>query len=1206
MNRHGLTQIYTEIKTVFGEANSVNQCLKKQCKSVSNKNRYQGKISIGTVFAIGGGLAGAALGGAFLGPVLGMTGGQLGGFLGMMGGSILGNTLFPAEHENIWPAADNYPIQKSSQGPPVDKIYGTVKKAGHVIWEGDLNPYAIEESSGGKGGDDSVTTGYGYRQSFLLDLGEGPGEILKIWANSDQIYPLNVFLHHHHSSVPAPDITIFEGDDNEGVKDLTGLDYGEWPHNILVFFNQYDLGGSNIKPNFTFEVGKKLDSYFVGYYTTWDFHCVVKANTDSEIITDFSDDGIWGYEASRECKDIFQLDDGRLLVTTDVGVIVMLNLDGSIDTTWGDNGVYNKGSYPNTEWRKILQDNDENFHCFGSSNDGSIWPYHKISADGELIVARNNSSDDFFHAYYDVIWSDETKSRIICVGDSENVGYLIVGNMMALDPVSGDIDITWAGNLGIPGFAFFGSGTIYKIVNVGDGYVILHNPIWDNNDYTLTKLKYSGLECDDTFGDLGYAKAGYPPPDQCGLVYDGTYIYSMAWKPNGHTYLPTWWFRKWDSLGNIVISKDIDDPSSWVYSMMQIIDDNIYVGSTGNSPANNNIEKWDKDFEFISGFDLSGFTLPRVIIPDTSEAVDVSFASMAHDLIENNRYGACKSVKMDHASFAAMESYCLENGFVGSLVINEQKPWRDWLDIICAHFGGWYTERAGLIYLGAYRDETAVFDLSIANTDFVIDEDNPKPPIHIKERDESETFNRIKVCWTDRDNDYASAVTIAQDESDQRRTGTVREKTFNLPGLMTKELATKMAYRLLFESMYRFKIYSFIITYKNMLIEAGDVGTISDGDKIISQMVRILAIDEEINGRGLACVAIEDAAELYPEINFNSQSSLRPVTEDITIEDSDIYFRESDIANELYLSIVPGGAYINGWYIYKSYDDITYSLIGRCTISGLTGGSANSGGTIQSNLPAHGSITWSPDESVLVSIGTITDLHTDISEIQFWNDLRLARIGDEIIAFRDAVETAVAGIWQISCLRRGLFGTEPVAHYSGETFCTLDVNFTYKLSDSDIGKTVYFKALGFYGDYTQIISDIDGQSVSIEGLYKRPAAASLLRLTADELDGGSGQYSGDSFTLYWNLGSRVSGFNYGDWLNLPWNNYIADPELQAIVLKFENEAGVAIGQREIAVGTSATITKATDLGSNDKAIIKVVPRRVYESKLQNSILVENV
>ena len=305
---------------------------------------------------------------------------------------------------------------------------------------------------------------------------------------------------------------------------------------------------------------------------------------------------------------------------------------------------------------------------------------------------------------------------------------------------------------------------------------------------------------------------------------------------------------------------------------------------------------------------------------------------------------------------------------------------------------------------------------------------------------------------------------------------------------------------------------------------------------------------------------------------------------------------------------------------------MTYILAGRAGVDGVTSGDANSAGMISEFIPAHPAVTWARNESVLVNIGTVTDLRTDITDDEFWNDRYLARIGDEIIAFKTAEETETAGIWRISNLRRGLFGTEPVAHYSGEDFCTLDPNFTYIYDPVNIGQTLYFKAVVFYGDNFQDISDVNAYQVTIQGYYQRPAAAACLRLTADLNDGGSGAYSGDSFPLYWQLGSRTSGLGIGghdvnpahpSWFypdaesllvtggGALFGNYIQDPELQAIILKFEKEDGTAIGQREIAVGESTTITKATDLGGFNPARIKIVPRRALEAWDQNSILVDD-
>jgi hypothetical protein len=549
-----------------------------------------------------------------------------------------------------------------------------------------------------------------------------------------------------------------------------------------------------------------------------------------------------------------------------------------------------------------------------------------------------------------------------------------------------------------------------------------------------------------------------------------------------------------------------------------------------------------------------------------------------------------------------------------SVNINEAKPWQDWCDLILAHVGGWRHFSGGKFHIGALKDETAAFALT--DDDLVQpDPESPGPKVQISKRPYSETYNRIEVVWTDRNNDYAPAVAVAQDEVDQRISGEIRKKTISLAGICNSTLAAYMVQRLLIDSLYRYNMMKFRLGYKRMLLEVGDVGTITDNFNLTNEKIRIMKIDEAEHGRDINVTAIEELAGLYPDITYYTQENLRLPDTIPTLVDGTIKLREDYNDYKIYLSIVPGNTYANGWQIYKSEDNVTYQWLGRCGINGVTGGDANSAGTITENMPAHGSMTWSKDETVLVSIGTVTDLHTDITDDQFWNDLRLARVGSEIIAFEDAVETAIAGIWRLTNIRRGLFGTEPIAHTAGDSFCTLDINFTYKFTQSDIGKTIYFEALTFYGDNIQAIADVTGVSFIIEGLADKPSAASLLRLTSDENIPGSRngnylQYSGASFTLYWNLGSRVSGWNFGGWDvssgGLPWNNYVADSELQKVVLKFETVAGAAIGQREIAVGESATIVKATDLGGNNTARLKVVPRRALESKLQNSILVESI
>ena len=1124
------------------------------------------------------------------------------------------------------PEASNYPVQTSMKGIPKPKIYGTVRTAGEIIWIGELHPYTVEHETGGKGGaGGQVTEETRYRRSFLISVCEGTATISRIWVGKKEI---SLVPEQHHTwggtKINAANITLFDGENNSGIKTLTGEDYGEYRHNCCAFFEEYDLGNVQSLPNFVFEVRSHPGylKYFVGITDLSNGNILVKCNSNSEIDTLWGDNGYFNYtdpvtgDMPYFIHDMIQLD-GRILISTDgfaidavsgqpgcrVATLIMINLDGTIDDTWGYNGFYaplQTASYL-SNIKKILQDSDGNFHIFGQVG----YPgggYLKLDSNGTEISNLFATNYTTLYAFNDARWYDDDKTRIIAVGAPNNISKPLGGyayaNVVAIDPATGTKDTTWPGNAACPSAAIYlSSASLLSVRRLTDGFVI-----YQNGTPTMAKFDVDGIALDAGWGSSGTLDIGTfstNPSNKC-IDLDGDEIYAISYRTIG-------------GQNNVVFSY-IDANGIVQNSYNKVADAGSYVGInlynnkiifTTAQGSDDDVEIWDTDFNYESGFDVGAVNYTKFALPDIFgyDYDDVNPAWIIRDMAANTRYGARISDSLFcNDCYLSAYNYWAEKGMLLSINMNEAKPWQDWCDFILSHVGGGRHFNGGLFHIGALKDEASAFALT---DDDLVQPSADSPKVKIMKRPYSETYNRIEVVWTDRANGYGEAVAVAQDEVDQRVSGQIRKRTVALPGIMNATLAAYMVQRLLIDALYRYNIFEFIVGYKRMLLENGDVGTLSDGELISGEKIRIMKVSEDVHGRGLSITAIEELAGLYPDLTYSTQANLHNPDPAITLMDAGINFREDYNDYKLYLSLTPGNSSANGWHIYKSYDNVTYQWIGRCGINGVTGGDANSQGTITSNLPEHGSETWSKDEAVLVSIGTVTDL-ASASEADFWSDRKLAKIGSEIIAYKTAEETAVAGTWRITNLRRGLFGTEPVAHSSGDAFCTLDPDFTYRYSPAEIGKTIYFKALTFYGDNIQATSEVTGFNYQIEGLIERPAAASLLRLTSNENEGGSNEYSGASFTLYWNLGSRVSGFNYGDWLNLPWNNYIADSELQAVVLKFETEAGVAIGQREIAVGSSTAITKATDLGGNDRAVIRVVPRRTYESKLQNKILVESI
>ena len=1185
------------------------------------------------------------------------------------------------------PKYNNYPIQTAMKGGPVIKVYGTERIAGNVIWLGILHPYTVRHEAGGgggKGGEGESGTDVEetrYRRSFLLAICEGPAVILRAWKGKEEI------------SVGS--FTWFDGDNNSGIRALTGEDYGDWPNLCCAFFDEYELGNSEALPNITFEVasgtgleGKTLIYDLAGLQAMND-----DLSADYVLMTDI------------DASDTVNWNGGRGFIPIgEPGDEYKGTLDGrnhTISNLYQDTTTY--GEY--TSFIGVLGDPvhaSQNGHVkklklidFTIANVRMGQTGLMIGSMGKSCTATDCYVSGSIHVYIGHkiggfvggIGQDCQLTRCGAVLDFiepwESGSYN--GGFYGLNSSTGVVftDCYARANIaqpggdcktGIPTGGFGGeadenvdSGTYTRCYAAGSIQYqnSCYTYIYDTrpssflgggffgyvDNPTITSCYWDTEEGSSIYPDAAKFASGYknerqghhssaaPTDGHFHIIHDGQTTGEIAWDATEPTVQSA--VDATFGIGEIMM-KQSGNPfqghlkcmfygPSYGYSvqpdmtfdMSAIVPGGTTVSTyddvtgvaplsdaqiTGKTTAQMQMQTtfigWDFDNVWYMGD--SGYPELRM---QRLDGDDMNPADIIRNIIEDTRYGAGKTTVIDDTSLNAAGDTWDAQDMRLSIKLDSQKPWLDWVDYILAHVGGYRFNSEGALHFGVLKDDAAVDD--IGQYDFVRKEGTDTPPaVDITKRKRSETFNRVIIGFSNRDKRYEIDYVKAEDRVDQRLYG-VREKVVKLIGIHNKEQAQGVAWRFLIDALFRFSIYKFILTFNKMLLEKGDVITLTDGELLDSERVRIMNINEDRDGRGLAITAMDDLAIHYPDITgYQSQENLHTPDPAVTLTDAAVNFREDVTGNKIYLSLVPGSAYFNGAYIYRSFDDTTYSLIGRCGVDGVNSGDANSAGTITGSLPGHGSMTWAPDESVLVSIGTVTDLRTDVTEDEFWHDRYLARIGDEIIAFKSAEETATAGIWLISNLRRGIFGTEPVAHSSGELFVTLDPNYTYSYDPADIGQKVYFKAVVFYGDNIQDISDLSGFSVTIAGYYQRPSAASLLRLTSDENDGGSGSYSGAGFTLYWNLGSRVSGWNVGPWDvsggGVPWNNYTADDDLQAIVLKFEETDGTPIGQREITVAESETITKATDLGGFDNAVIKVVPRRTLESRLENPIEVTTV
>ena len=110
-------------------------------------------------------------------------------------GSMLGSMLFPSGQtmQIEGPKMKSLQVTTSVFGVPINKIYGTARTSGNIIWANDLKETKHEENSGGGkgmgGGGGSSQIWYTYSVSFAVALCEGPvTAIRRVWLDSKLFY----------------------------------------------------------------------------------------------------------------------------------------------------------------------------------------------------------------------------------------------------------------------------------------------------------------------------------------------------------------------------------------------------------------------------------------------------------------------------------------------------------------------------------------------------------------------------------------------------------------------------------------------------------------------------------------------------------------------------------------------------------------------------------------------------------------------------------------------------------------------------------------------------------------------------------------------------------------------------------------------------------------------------------------------------------
>jgi len=764
------------------------------------------------------------------------------------------------------PGMASYPVQRSNKGTPIPKIYGTYRVAGNVLWMGENHPWVTKKKqSGGKGGmggggGGSVVTGQGNRRSFLLGVCEGPASILRIWKGKEEISISTATLFEGDGSTDTG-IADLTGEDYCNYPNMCCAFFEEAEVNSggalpNYTFEVLDLNSANNYPthqeaavpsdelNLTHSIAisdindlQNMQSNLSGnYYLTQDIDASATSGWNGGLgflpVGRFAGtlDGC-GYTISNLYINRPNTDKVGLFGNVRDGQIANVVLE-DVNISGGEYVGALVGNFQNylSGSLKVVE------NC---SSSGTVAGKHFVGGlfGGLTAYGWDEEKNVVLNCYSTATVSSNTADTSKTFGGFTGMAdYTLVSNCYA----TGDVT-SYGGTSG----GFVGEQTnctfedCYATGDVTSTYDAYGTPIlggfvgrslgrWTSPHLVpaiYTRCYASGIivsdsAYDDTIGGfIGYLRNGVADAQtftdcyawgnisgaaRVGGYYGGFFgytenndftmvnCYSIGSIPSLYYYggffgyidaapYPTFTSCYWDKdTSGQTIRGQITDHSEPV------------VDITGKSTS---------QMKTTSTF--SGWNFIDVWKMNSGAAIDINPAYVIKDLLTNTRYGAGidEATFIDATSFAEIETYCIANSLLYSFAIDAQKPILDWIDFINSHFQGYLYMSEGLIHLGMFKQESSSFTINQDN--LVVEEgENPPPPVSIKKRAYSETVNRIEISWKNRAKNYDTSVVIAQDEADQRVSGKIRKKTIQLIGITNATLAQKMAYAMLFDSIY--------------------------------------------------------------------------------------------------------------------------------------------------------------------------------------------------------------------------------------------------------------------------------------------------------------------------------------------------------------------------------------------------------------------
>ncbi len=493
-----------------------------------------------------------------------------------------------------------------------------------------------------------------------------------------------------------------------------------------------------------------------------------------------------------------------------------------------------------------------------------------------------------------------------------------------------------------------------------------------------------------------------------------------------------------------------------------------------------------------------------------ANGLDANPKDVMLDILTNSLYGAgFASQYIDFQSFNDFGNYCVANNLFLSPVYDAQEEAQSILtDLaeICNSTFIWTQEKLKII---PAADETIVgngtswtpnlqpiYDLT--EDDFINDDE----PVVCTRSEQADICNSVKIEFKNRDNDYNVEVVEAQDLANIELYGLKAADTQKAHQICVPEIAQRTAQLALDRGIAVRNKYKFSLPLKYILLDPMDIVTLTESKLgLVREPVRIIKIEEDENKLQVEAeemvigtaspAAIETQRTVAVSINSNQQvGNVNPVI----IFEPPMELTQDTL--EVWVGISSPVNLFGGCEVWISDNTETYRYLGRINTQirqgVLLSELAENKNKIDINNKLFVNMNMSNSELLAGTKEDADRLNT------------LCYVDGELLAYKDASLENI-GIYKLSYLNRGAFGSEIKTHNAGTQFARIDEELFFKIpfSKNDIGKklALKFPTYNTFGAGLQSLGDIQPYYYTIQGTALKQAPENVQGLTSYYSDG---------------------------------------------------------------------------------------------------------